>query len=202
MGKVKIHALYDDEEILLKAVKEVRSKGIKVKEVFTPFPVHGLDTAMGLKRTRMAICAFIYGITGLLLGWLMMGYMMIVDWPQSYGGKPNFSTHEDWNLLFQQIEAFIRNLPAFIPVSFECTVFCAAHGMALTFFLRSWILPGVTEKNPDPRTTDDMFLMEVEVSADKATTATTTLNQTGAIEVKNLSPCLPAGRQPSPLERE
>ncbi len=169
MGKVKIHALYDDEEILLKAVKEVRSKGMKIKEVFTPFPVHGLDTAMGLKRTRIAICAFIYGLTGMSLGLLMMWYMMIHDWPQSFGGKPNSMFH--------------LNLPAFIPVTFECTVFCAAHGMALTFFLRSWILPGVTEKNPDPRTTDDKFLMELEVNEDVASNATSTLNQTGAVEV-------------------
>ena len=193
MGKATIHALYDDEEILLKAVKEVRSKGYKIKEVFTPFPVHGLDVAMGLKRTRIAICAFIYGITGLSLGWLMMGYMMIVDWPQSYGGKPNFSTHVDWSLFFQHIEGFIRNLPAFIPVTFECVVFCAAHGMALTFLLRSWILPGVTEKNPDPRTTDDKFLMEVLVNDDVAVNATSMLNQTGAIEVKHLSPTLSKG---------
>lgn len=185
MGKVQIHALYDDEEILLKAVKDIRSKGIKIKEVFTPFPVHGLDTAMGLKRTRLAICSFIYGITGLLLGWLMMGYMMILDWPQDFGGKPNFSTHVNWPEFFQHAEAFIRNLPALVPVTFECTVFCAAHGMALTFLLRSWILPGVTEKNPDPRTTDDKFLMAFEVNADAVANVTSTLNKTGAIEVNS-----------------
>lgn len=188
MGKVKIHALYDDEEILLKAVKEVRSKGIKIKEVFTPFPVHGLDTAMGLKRTRLAICAFIYGITGLSLGWWMMGYMMISDWPQNFGGKPNFATAlAHWPEFFQHAEGFLRNLPAFIPVTFECTVFCAAHGMALTFLLRSWVLPGVTEKNPDPRTTDDKFLMALEVNQDVAHTTTSILNKTGAIEVKDYS---------------
>ena len=169
MGKVKIHALYDDEEILLKAVKEVRSKGIKIKEVFTPFPVHGLDIALGLKRTRIAICAFLYGLTGLSLGLLMMWYMMVSDWPQSFGGKPNFMLH--------------LNLPAFVPVAFECTVFCAAHGMALTFLLRSWILPGVIEKNPDPRTTDDKFLMEIEVNDDLDASSTAILNLTGAIEV-------------------
>jgi hypothetical protein len=189
MGKVKFHALYDDEEVLLKAVKEVRSKGFKVKEVFTPFPVHGLDTAMGLKRTRMAICAFIYGITGLSLGWLMMGYMMVVDWPLNIGGKPNFAViAENWPAFFRHAEGFIRNLPAFIPITFECTVFCAAHGMALTFLLRSWLLPGVTEKNPDPRTTDDKFLMEVEIKAELSGNADNILNQTGAIEVKSLSP--------------
>jgi hypothetical protein len=74
--------------------------------------------------------------------------------------------------------------PAFIPVTFESTVFCAAHGMALTFFLRSWILPGVTEKNPDPRTTDDHFMMVVEAKDEaSALQIQNILRETGATEV-------------------
>lgn len=165
-----IHGIYDDEEQLLEGVERVRDNHFRIKEVFTPFPIHGLDHAMGLKRTRIAICAFIYGLTGMGLAILMTWYMMVSDWGDiDIGGKPNFWYYQNW--------------PAFIPVTFESTVFCAGHGMAITFFLRSWILPGVSPKNPDPRTTDDKFLMELEVKAEDEARIVALLRETGASEV-------------------
>lgn len=170
MNNKTIHGIYDDEELLLKGIKEIRAKGIQIKEVYTPFPVHGLDPVLGVPRTRLAICAFIYGMVGVGLGVLMMWYMTIIDWPMDVGGKPNFT--------------FIDNLPAFVPVLFECGVFCAAHLMVLTFFLRSWLLPGVTAKNPDPRTTDDMFLMEIEIdNSTDINEVVSIIKETGATEV-------------------
>ena len=61
MSKKVIYGIFDDEEVLLNSVKEVRSNDISIKEVFSPFPIHGLDHALGLERTRLAIAAFIYG---------------------------------------------------------------------------------------------------------------------------------------------
>ena len=148
MSKVVIHAIYDDEEPLLESAKQLRSQGFSIKDVFSPFPIHGIDGVIGVPRTRLAICAFLYGITGTSLATLMMWYMMVQDWPTDIGGKPSF--------------AYYMNVPAFIPITFESTVFCAAHGMALTFFLRSWLIPGAKAKNPDPRTTDDKFMMVIE----------------------------------------
>lgn len=148
MNKVVIHAIYDDEEPLLESAKQLRSQGFSIKDVFSPFPIHGIDGVIGVPRTRLAICSFLYGITGTSLATLMMWYMMVQDWPTDIGGKPSF--------------AYYMNVPAFIPITFESTVFCAAHGMALTFFLRSWLIPGAKAKNPDPRTTDDKFMMVIE----------------------------------------
>jgi hypothetical protein len=99
----------------------------------------------------------------------MTWYMMVSDWPTDIGGKPSFYYYMNW--------------PAFIPVTFELTVFCAAHGMALTYFLRNWNLPGVSPKNPDPRTTDDHFLMEIEVKDEDEARAIAMLRETGATEV-------------------
>jgi hypothetical protein len=164
-----IHGIYDDEQLVLKGAKQLGDAHIRVKEVFSPFPIHGLDPVIGLERTRIAICAFIYGITGTSLAILMTWYMMVNDWPTDIGGKPSFWYYMNW--------------PAFIPVTFELTVFCAGHGMALTFFLRSWILPGVKPKNPDPRTTDDHFLVEVEASAENEATIVNIFRQSGAKEV-------------------
>jgi hypothetical protein len=169
MSKVVIHAIYDDEEPLMASVKTLRSQGIRITNAFTPFPVHGLDTAMGLPRTRLAICAFIYGLTGASLATLMMWYMMVGDWPTDVGGKPSFS--------------YYMNVPAFIPITFESTVLCAAHGMAITFFLRSWLVPGAKAKNPDPRTTDDKFMMVVETKEENKSNVEALLKSGGASEI-------------------
>jgi Protein of unknown function (DUF3341) len=76
------------------------------------------------------------------------------------------------------------NLPACIPVTFELTVFCAAHGMALTFLLRSKILPGVTAPIPHPRLTDDKFILHIDVKDEnKAGEVGELIKSTGASEV-------------------
>jgi hypothetical protein len=164
-----IHGIYDDEERLVEGAKQLRSSHFRVKDVFSPFPIHGIDDVIGIPRTRIAICAFIYGITGTSLAILMTWYMMVGDWPTDIGGKPSFWYYMNW--------------PAFIPVTFELTVFCAGHGMALTFLLRSWLLPGVAPKNPDPRTTDDKFLMLIEAKPEDESAIVSMLRQTGATEV-------------------
>jgi len=169
MSKVVIHAIFDDEDLLMGTARKLRSQGIRIKEVFSPFPVHGMDDAIGLPRTRIAICAFIYGITGTCLATLMMWYMMVHDWPTDIGGKPSF--------------AYYMNVPAFIPVTFESTVLCAAHGMVITFYLRCWLVPGAKAKNPDPRTTDDKFMMVVETNEDKKNNIESVLTSGGASEV-------------------
>lgn len=151
MSTKTIYGLYADDDVLLEAIHTFNKEGIAIKEVYTPFPVHGLDTALGLKKTRISDAAFFYGIYGLTLASLMTWYMMNHDWPQDIGGKPSFTWFE--------------NLPAFIPIMFELMVFCAAHLMSLTFLARSRMYPGAKAQNPDPRTTDDKFLMEIE-SAD------------------------------------
>ncbi len=139
--------MYDDDDTLKTAASQLVAKGIRVKEVFSPFPIHGIDPIIGVKRTRLGIAAFMYASTGTALALLGMWYFMISDWPMNIGGKPSFS--------------LIENLPAFIPVTFEFSVLCGAHGMAITYLLRNGTLPGMPATNPDPRTTDNMFVMEI-----------------------------------------
>lgn len=164
-----IHALYNDDDVLMSAVKKTRAAHHHIEEVFTPFPVHGLDKAMGLPHTRLAICAFIYGLVGLSFATWLMNNIMIVDWPQDIGGKPSF--------------AYYQNMPAFIPVMFEMTVFFSAHLMVITFYMRSRLWPFKQAENPDVRTTDDHFLMEVPVHGNEDELVSFFLN-TGAVEVK------------------
>ena len=68
MSKKVLHAIFDDEEVLLSSVKEIKDNDIVISEVYSPFPIHGLDHALGLKETRMAITAFIYGCIGITFG--------------------------------------------------------------------------------------------------------------------------------------
>ena len=149
MNKV-FHVMYDDDDKLLEAARELVGKGIYVNDVYSPFPIHGIDPIIGVKRTRLAITSFMYAMTGTSLALLGMWYFMISDWPMNIGGKPSFSLFE--------------NVPAFIPVTFEFSVLCGAHGMAITYLLRNGTLPGMPATNPDPRTTDDKFVMEIMTS--------------------------------------
>ena len=163
-----IHAIYTDDDVLMNAVKKVKAERHHIEEIYTPFPVHGLDKAMGLAPTRIAIASFLYGCVGLTVAIVMMNFIMIEDWPQNIGGKPSFS--------------YIENMPAFVPIMFELTVFFAAHLMVITFYLRSRMWPFKKAENPDPRTTDDHFLMEVAVHGNE-NELSQLLRDTGAVEV-------------------
>ena len=169
MASTVFRALYDDDDILMHAVKKLRSEKVHIEEVYTPFPVHGLDKAMGLADTRIAITSFLYGCLGLSVAITMMNYIMIQDWPQDIGGKPSFS--------------YLENMPAFVPIMFEMTVFFAAHLMVITFYLRSKMWPFKKAENPDLRTTDDHFLVEVSVGGDEEALKELLLD-TGAVEVQ------------------
>ena len=129
------------------AAGKLVGQGIRVKDVYSPFPIHGIDPVIGIKRTRLAICSFMYAMTGTSLALLGMWYFMIQDWPMNIGGKPSFT--------------LLENVTAFIPVTFEFSVLCGAHGMAITYLLRNGTLPGMPASNPDPRTTDDKFVVEI-----------------------------------------
>jgi len=139
-------ACYDDEAVLFPAIDKVRNSGYKLHDVYTPFPVHGLDHAMGLKETDLHIAGFIYGITGTSTAVRFMSWIFTKDWPINFGGKPHFS------------------LPAFIPITFELTVLFAAVGMVLTFCYLNQIMPGVKKHVFHPRQTDDTFVVAIELS--------------------------------------
>jgi hypothetical protein len=168
MASKVIHAYYNDDDVLMHAVKKVKDAKHHIEEVYCPFPVHGLDKAMGLASTRIAITSFIYGCVGLIVSIVMMDYIMIQDWPQDIGGKPSFS--------------YLENMPAFVPIMFEMTVFFAAHLMVITFYLRSRLWPFKKAENPDVRTTDDHFVMELVIH-DNENELKNLLMDTGAVEI-------------------
>lgn len=172
MAETVIYAMYDDDDVLKDGAKKLVAKGVKIAEVFSPFPIHGIDPIIGIKNTRLGIMAFLYGLTGLVLATYGMRFFMITDWPMNIGGKPN--------------ETYMDNMLAFIPITFEFTVLCAAHGMAITYMLRNKTLPGLPAQNPDPRTTDDKFVVEIRLSENTqfgAAELEAMLKETGIIEL-------------------
>jgi hypothetical protein len=141
-----IVGIFDDEDILLEGVEKVRDRGVKIHEVYTPFPVHGLDEALGYKRSRLPIAAFLFGLTGTSLALTMQIWMLGIDWPMIIGGK-NFVS-----------------LPPFVPVTFELTVLLAALGMVATFMIVSDLKPYKWPRQFDLRSTDDKHVMAIDLA--------------------------------------
>ena len=138
--------LNSPEEFLDK-IKELKSDGKEIQEVYTPFYVHGLAEALGLKRTRLGKATFLYGLIGLFFGCWLTYFTMIKDWSMDIGGKPNAT--------------FWQNLPAFVPVIFELVVYFAAHLLVISFFIRSRLYPFKKAENPIKKSSDDKFVIQV-----------------------------------------
>jgi hypothetical protein len=151
----------------MNAVEKIRSKGLKIHEVFCPYPVHGLDHALGYDRPRMGVPAFLFGITGTSLAFLLTFWTLGIDWPMNIGGKNFFP------------------FPTNIPIVFELTVLLAAFGMSFTFFFMEGLGPSVKPLIFDERSTDDKFAMVFDMNKNSATDAEiqTILNEVGAEEV-------------------
>jgi hypothetical protein len=159
--------IFDDEDVVLSAVKKVKNEGVKIHEVYSPFPIHGLDKAIGHPRTRIPVAAFIFGATGTCCALFLTIWTMGIDWPMIIGGKD-----------------FIA-FPDFIPVTFELTVLMASFGMAFTFWLSNGLWWGNKAQMFDLRSTDDKFVLAVDLSKNALPTETIegVLKQSGAIEV-------------------
>jgi hypothetical protein len=163
-----IVGVFEDEDILIESVRKIRSAGVKIHEVYSPFPVHGLDEALGYKRSRLPIAAFIFGMTGTALALIMQIWMLGFDWPMIIGGK-NFAS-----------------LPPFIPVTFELTVLLAALGMVATFMIVSDMKPYGWPRQFDVRSTDDKHVMAIDLALNSGKTKddlSRILKDSGASEV-------------------
>lgn len=160
-----IFGLYNDEEDMLRAVKAANADHLEIMDVYTPFPVHGLDPLLGLAESRLHIAGFVYGLLGTLTAFLGMSWIFTKDWPIIFGGKPHWA------------------VPAFIPITFELTVLFAAIGMTVTFYIVCGLGPGVTNEVLDNRITDDKFCIAFDKSEVNTGSAESFFAKTGASEV-------------------
>ncbi|MGQ7870858.1 DUF3341 domain-containing protein [Sunxiuqinia sp. sy24] len=140
-----VTAYYLDEEDLLKGIGKIKADGLKVLDVLTPFPVHGLDKALNIRRSRLTRVAFIGGAVGAVVGFGFQAWVFTIDYPLNIGGKPFFA------------------VPSFMPVAFELTVLFSAFAMVIAFFVSNKLGPGAKTVIHDERATDDRFLVIIEV---------------------------------------
>ncbi|HUQ65258.1 MAG TPA: DUF3341 domain-containing protein [Flavitalea sp.] len=158
--------VFEDEGNLVNAVRKVRKSGYRLHDVYTPFPLHGLDREMGLRDTSIHTAGFIYGITGTSLALAFMTWVFTKDWPLNIGGKPHFA------------------LPAWIPIMFEFTVLLSAVGMVLTFCYVCQLAPFVRKHHFHPRATDDKFVMVLDITSNNGESqASDFLTSLGASEI-------------------
>jgi hypothetical protein len=106
----RLLAQYDTTAEVIHAAETLRDAGYKAFEAHTPFPVHGMDRAMGLEDSKLGWIVLACGLTGVSCAWLMMFWMNGIDYPIIIGGKPPGS------------------LPSMIPVMFEVTVLLSSFG--------------------------------------------------------------------------
>ncbi|MBK8700889.1 MAG: DUF3341 domain-containing protein [Saprospiraceae bacterium] len=165
--KEVIFGLYSDEQDLLKAIRKAKSSHLDIMDVYTPFPVHGLDPLLDLEESRIHIAGFIYGMIGTLTAFLSMTWITTKDWPVIFGGKPYWS------------------VPAFIPITFELTVLFACVGMVITFYIICGMGPGVTNPTLDDRITDDKFCLAFDKAHVSENDARALFSSTGAEEVNS-----------------
>jgi len=137
---------FTEEPAIFKAVKKVRASGHKLHNIYTPYPVHGLDEAMGLRQTSLHTAGFFYGLFGVIAALSGMAFVTVHSWPLNFDGKPHFP------------------LPSFIPITFEFTVLVSSVGMVLTFCWLNQLMPFVKKHVFHPRQTDDLIVMVLEVS--------------------------------------
>lgn len=151
LNKKVLYGLYNDEEVLMDAVVKANEGHKEIWDVFTPFPVHGLDAKMGLSESRLHIAGFGFGLFGCLFAFLFMTWVFTSDWPIVFGGKPYWA------------------VPSFIPITFEFTVLNAAVGMVVTFYIICGLGPGVENPYLHPSITDDKFCIAFDIteSSDK-----------------------------------
>ncbi len=135
--------VFDNEFDLVKAFEKVKTKGLKIDEVYTPYPIHEILEGMG-KKTRITHAAFFYGLFGALTVLGGMYYAAVVSWPLVYGGKP-FNT-----------------FPSFIVVTIVATILIVTLLTLFTFSVRAKVFPGKKAEIVDIRATDDKFVMVID----------------------------------------
>lgn len=126
-----VAGIWLDEHEFVEAAKKARAMGYKKLEALSPYPIHGMEEALDIKRSSIPYVTFVMGLLGVLIGVSLTWWTSAVNWPINVGGKPFFS------------------LPAFIPIIFELTILFAALSSVAALFIKAG-LPKVDPPIIDP----------------------------------------------------
>jgi hypothetical protein len=145
-------AEFEDVDSVMAAARKVRDEGYRLWDVHSPFPIHGIDDAMGIRPTILPWLVLFGGVAGLLGGLALQVWTMAIDYPYLISGKP------------------LMSMPAFIPVIFECTIagaaFAAVFGMLLLNKLPTLYNP-LLKSERFRRVTDDRFFISIDATDPK-----------------------------------
>jgi len=166
MSKSTLIGIFETERGIVEGASEARLSGVEIIDAYTPYAVHGLDTAMGLKQSRLGMVCFAAGVTGLLSAMALQLGTMAIDWPMNIGGK--------------SFQAY----PALIPITFELTILFGATITVGAFFFRSKLWTGKSVTLVAERISDDRFVL----SLGNGDQARTVLESAGAIEIREEGP--------------
>ncbi len=169
MNKDFIIATFEDDIPVMEATKKARDRKIPIYDIYTPFPVHGLDEAMGIKRSVLPYVTLVAGATGLMTALLLMIGTNGIDWPLIVGGKPALA------------------LTAFVPISFELTVLFGAHTTVAAFLFLNKLYPGKKPVVFDTEQTCHKFIMAFDKSKVNAEEVESLVKEHGAVEIKTQS---------------
>jgi hypothetical protein len=145
MSASVVLASFATDADLLEAVRAVRARNWHVDDVYAPFPVHGLEDALGWRHSRLAAACLFGGVVGAGFALWFQFWTTATDWPLNIGGRP-------WN-----------SLPAFVPVTFECMVLLGGFAMLFAWLLRCDLYPGKAAMVPLKGVTDDRFGLAIRV---------------------------------------
>jgi hypothetical protein len=162
--------IFLEEAVTIHAATKVRESGFVKFEAITPYPVHGMEEACGIKRSAIPYVTFIAGTIGLLSGLALTYYTSVINWPINVGGKPMFS------------------LPAFVPIMFELTILFAALSSVAAFFIFS-DLPKIDPPIIDKDLSSHKFAIfipenDMGYNADKVEKL---FKDLGAVEIKRMA---------------
>jgi len=164
--------VFEDDDVILGAAKAIHAEGIKINDVMSPFPVHGIEEPLEMEESQIDTAGFIFGATGAILFLLFISWITVWNYPIIFGGKPFWS------------------IPSFIPLTFEVTVLSASVGMVIVFFVRNRLTAIRPRPVLDLRVTDDKFLMVFDKegrSLDELRKIENLMRQHGATEVNEKS---------------
>ncbi|MGE0764023.1 MAG: DUF3341 domain-containing protein [Bdellovibrionales bacterium] len=145
-GTPGVAGIWLDEHKLVEAAAKTRAAGFKKFEAISPFPLHGIDDAMGIPRSFIPWITFIFGLAGFTFGVWFTWWSSAVDWPVRVGGKPMWS------------------IPAFVPIMFECTILFGALSSVGAMILLNG-LPKVDPPIIDPDLSSHKFALFIPQTA-------------------------------------
>lgn len=161
---------FDDPDHLVAAAGEATEMGFKGVDAYSPYPIHGIEEVMKIRRSWIPAAALFMLFTGAFLGWLLQYWTHAIDYPINIGGRP----HNAW--------------PAYVVITFESGILLAGITTFLSIFVACRLFPNPFSKPLDKSLTDDRFCLVIPVGQDGAEeSATRLLKRMGADEIRKIT---------------